>query len=197
MTIGIDDFSSPAGPTSSSVIGPTLGSIAGPTLDSVISPASGSVADPAPNFVTGPAPAIVTSHIAPVVIDLTKSNYFYEKQVMAENLTSSKLYMKRTIWIGAIPFRETGKVWNYMLSISDNTQKAEVAKNLGHQFIFLAEKIGDGYQQFFNLVKCNWKETGMAKNTMTDIIIRFCSYITANKEKDVFHIKTLVGINKY
>ena len=40
-----------------------------------------------------------------------------------------------------------------MLEIPDETKIAGVAKNLCHQFIFLAEKMEDGYQQFSNLVK--------------------------------------------
>ena len=51
---------------------------------------------------------------------------------MAEDLTSSKLYMKVTIWIGGIPFGEIGKAWNYMLGILDDTQRAEVVEDLGH-----------------------------------------------------------------
>ena len=84
-----------------------------------------------------------------------------------------------------------------MLGIPDDTQRVKVANNLGHQFIFLTKKMGDGYQQFSDLVKCIWKETGMAKNTMTSIIIRLCPHNTANKEKSVFYSKTLAAINKY
>ena len=195
--MGTDDFSAPAGPAPGSVTGPTPGSIAGPAPDSVTSPAPGSVAGPAPDSITGLAPGVVAGRIAPVVINPTKGNYFYGKQVMAEDLTSSKLYMKGTIWIGGIPFGETGKAWNYMLGIPDDIRRAEVAKNLGHQFIFLAEKMEDKYQQFSDLVKRTWKKTGIAKDTMTDIITRLRSHITANNEKDVFRSKTLAAIDKY
>ena len=116
---------------------------------------------------------------------------------MPEDLTNSKLYIKGTIWIGGIPFSETGEAWNYMLGIPDNTQKAEVAKNLGHQFIFLAEKMEDGYQQFSDLIKRTWKETGMTKDTITGIITKLCPHITANKKKIVFHSKALAAIDKY
>ena len=97
MTMGTDNFSAPAGPASGSVIGPAPGSVAGPAPDSVTSPAPGFIASPAPDSVTGPAPCIVASCIAPVVINSTKSNYFYGKQITAKDLTSSKLYMKGTI----------------------------------------------------------------------------------------------------
>ena len=195
--MGTDDYFAPAGPT--------FGSVAGPASDFIISSALGSVTGPAPDSVTGPTsgiiagstPGVVVSRIAFIVIDLTKGNYFYEKQVIAEDLTNSKLYMKETIWIEGIPFGEIGKAWNYMLDIPDDTQRAKVAKDLGHQFILLAEKMRDGYQQFSDLVKHTWKETGIAKNIMTDIIIRLRPHITINKEKNVFSSKTLVAINKY
>ena len=195
--MGTDDFFAPAGPSLGSITGPTPGSVAGPAPDSVTSPAPGSVAGPAPDSVTSPAPGVVAGRVAPVMINPTKGNYFYRKQVTAEDLTSSKLYMKGTIWIGGIPFGETGEAWNYMLGILDDTQKAEVAKDFGHQFILLAEKMGDGYQQFSDLVKRTWKETGMAKDTMTGIITRLRPHITANKEKGVFRSKTLAAIDKY
>ena len=120
MSMGIDDFSASTGPAPGFVTGPASGSVAGPAADSITSPAPGSVAGPAPDSVTGPALGVVADRVAPVVIDPTKGNYFYGKQVTAEDLTSSKLYMKGTIWIGGIPFSKTDKAWNYMLGIPDN-----------------------------------------------------------------------------
>ena len=109
MTIGTNDFSTPAGPTPGSVIGFTSGSVAGPAPDSVTNPAPGFVAGPAPDSVTIPVPGVVAGCVIPVVIDPTKGNYFYAKQVTAEDFTSSKLYLKGTIWIGGIPFGKTGE----------------------------------------------------------------------------------------
>ena len=148
-----DNFSASAGPISGFVTSLAPGSIAGPVPDSVTSLAPGSIAGPAPDSVTSPAPGIIAGRVTPVVIDSTKGNYFYGKQVTAEDLTSFKLYMKRTIWIGGIPCGETCEALNYMLSILDDTQRAEVAENLGLQFILLAKKMGDGYQQCCDLVK--------------------------------------------
>ena len=195
--MGTDDFSAPASLASSSVTGLAPGSVASPALDFITCLIPGSVACPTLDSVIGPAPGVIAGHVALVVIDSTKSNYFYGKQFTAENLTSSKLYMKRTIWIEGIPFGKTGKAWNYMLGILDETRKAKVVKDLSHQFIFLAEKMRDGYQQFSDLVKRSSKKTGMAKNTMTGIITRLCLFITVNKEKGVFCSKTLVAIDKY
>ena len=161
MIIGTDHFSTLADPAPGSVTnlapgsvtGSTPGSVASPAPDSIISPAPGSVAGPAPDSITNLAPGVVASRVTPVVIDSTKDNYFYGKQVTAEDLISSKPYMKGIIWIRDILFDETSKAWNYMLGIPDDIQRAEVAKDLGHQFILLAKKMGDGYQQFSDLVK--------------------------------------------
>ena len=92
----------PAGPAHDFVKGPAPCSVASSASDSITGPTHGFVADLATDFVTSPAPGIVASRVAPIMIDLIKSNYFYRKQVMAEDLTSSKLYMKRTIWIKGI-----------------------------------------------------------------------------------------------
>ena len=97
MTMGTNDFSAPTGTAPGFVTGPSLGSVAGLAFNSITSPAPGSVAGPAPDSITGPAFNVVAGRVAPVVIDPTKSNYFYGKQVTAEDLTSSKLYMKGTI----------------------------------------------------------------------------------------------------
>ena len=130
--MGTDDFFAPVSPAPGSITGPAPSSVAGPALEYITSPTPGSIAGPAPNSVTGPALGVVAGRVAPVVIDPTEDNYFYEKQVTAEDLTSSKLYMKGTIWIGGIPFDETGKAWNYMLGIPDDTQKTKVVEDLGH-----------------------------------------------------------------
>lgn len=45
------------------------------------------------------------------------------------------------------------EAWNYKLEIPDNKCQAEMAEDLGHHFMLLAEKMGDGYQIFVNLVK--------------------------------------------
>lgn len=89
MTIGIDDFFASAGPAFGSVTSPAPGSIIGPTLDSFTDSSLGSIA--------GPTPGVIAARIAHVVIDLNKSNYFYKNQIMAQDLTNSKLYIKEII----------------------------------------------------------------------------------------------------
>lgn len=105
--------------------------------------------------------------------------------------------MKGTILIGGIPFSKTVEAWNYMLGIPDETRRAEVAEDLGHQFILLAKKMGDGYHKFSDLVKRTWKDTGMAKNTMTGIITRLRPHVNANKQKGEHRTKPLQAINKH
>ena len=110
MTIGTDNFFAPVGPVLGSITSPAPGSIAGLAPDSVTSLAFCSVAGPAPDFVTSPASSVIVGRIALLVIDPIKGNYFYGKQVMVKDLTSFKLYIKGTIWIGGIPFGETDEI---------------------------------------------------------------------------------------
>lgn len=181
----------------SAPIGSAFNSVIGPAPSFVVGPAPDSVTNFALNPITGLIPGVVAVRIPFVMIDPKKSYYFYEKQVMVKNLTSYKLYMKGTIWIRGILFGEISKAWKYMLGISDETQKAEMTRNFGQQFIFLVKKIGDEYQQFSDLVKYTWKETSIAKDTMTNIIMRLRPYITASKKNGVFYSKILVAIDKY
>ena len=104
-----DDFSASAGPIPGFVIGPACGSVTGPAFDTIAGPGLDFVAGFTPDSVTSFALGIVAGSVTLVIIDLTKVNYFYGKQVMAKNLTNSKLYIKSTIWIEGILFGETGK----------------------------------------------------------------------------------------
>lgn len=91
MTMGIDDFSTLAG--------------SAPGL--VKSLASSFVASLALDSVTGPALGVVANCVTLIMIESTKSNYFYKKQITIEDLTSFKLYIKKTILIEKILFGET------------------------------------------------------------------------------------------
>ena len=115
----IDDLFGLAGPTPGSITGSALGSIAGPAFDSITNPAPSTVAGPTPDSISSPTLGIVLGRVASIVIDLTKSNYFYRTQITAKNLTSSTLYMKEKFWIENIPFGEIRKTWNYILGILD------------------------------------------------------------------------------
>lgn len=86
----IDNSSMPlASHVPGSVTGSAPGFLAGFVFDSIISLAFGSI--------TGPAPSVIASYVILMVINTTKGNYFYEKQIMIEDLINSKLYIKKTI----------------------------------------------------------------------------------------------------
>lgn len=71
-----------------------------------------------------------------------------------------------------------------------------MAKDFGHQFVHLMEKIENDYQTLSNLVKSTWKTTGMAKNTMFNLFTKFQSHIITNKRKSEYCTSTLKVINK-
>lgn len=82
------------------------------------SPPADFVPDPAPSLtpafdvglvsstVTTSTPGIIASCFAPVIIN-PHMTFYYEKVVMAEDLTNSKLYIRGIIWIGRILFSNT------------------------------------------------------------------------------------------
>lgn len=84
-----------------------------------------------------------------------------------------------------------------MLDNSDEIYWVGVAKNLGQQFVFLAEKMEDECQIFYNLIKCIWKKTGMGKDTMADLFFRLRPHVNVNKKKGENHIYSLQPIDKY
>lgn len=78
---------------------------------SALGPAPGSVLGPAlmfdigliPSTVTIPVFGVITDPVAFVVIN-PYIMFYYGKVIIAKDLTSSKLYIKRTIWIERILF---------------------------------------------------------------------------------------------
>lgn len=84
-----------------------------------------------------------------------------------------------------------------MLGIPNKKYQAKMAENLGHQFVFLVKKMENRYQIFADLIKCTWKETGMAKDTMSNLFSRLYFYINANKKKGEYYTSTLERIDKY
>ena len=97
MIIGINNFSAPTSLTFGSITGPALYFIASPTLNPITSPTLGSIAGLFLDSVINPAPGIDIGRVFLIVIDLINGNYFYGKQVIVEDLTNFKLYMKETI----------------------------------------------------------------------------------------------------
>lgn len=83
------------------------------------------------------------------------------------------------------------------MGILDQTQQAEVAKNITHQHALLAEKMGYGYQNMSVLLKRDWKSAGMAKETMPSLLSRLQPYIAASKKDIGNRANTLIEIEKY
>lgn len=104
--IGTNDSSISTGLAPISVASPAFGSIAGPMPGFATVPAPSSVNNIILGYVTVPTLGAITGHIVFVIMD-PKTTFFYGKQVTAEDYTSSKLYMKKTIWIGGILFGRT------------------------------------------------------------------------------------------
>lgn len=177
MTIETDD-SSP--PTSSA---PSFTPSSAPTFD------VGLVA----GTVTLSTPCAIAGRNTPVVINPHRI-FYYRIAATAEDLTTSKLYMKGTIWIGEIPFSNTTEAWNYMLEIPNNKRQAKLAKDHEHQFVFLLGKMGNNYQTFANQIKSTWKSTGMARDTMASIVASLQPHIIA-KSKNC--MSTLEALEKH
>lgn len=77
--MGTNDFYVPAGLKSGFITGSISGFVAGSAFGSI------------------PIPGIIPSRVTYMVIDSTKGNYFYRKQVITKNLTNFKLNIKNII----------------------------------------------------------------------------------------------------
>lgn len=95
-----------------------LNSITSLILDSVTSYAPTFVNDSTFRSVTISAPCALAGRITFIIMNL-KTTFFYNKQVTVEDYTSSKLYIKRIIWVKRILFNKTTNSKNYILGILD------------------------------------------------------------------------------
>ena len=84
-----------------------------------------------------------------------------------------------------------------MLGISDPTHRLEVAENIAHKQMLLAEIIGSKLETMGRLLKKDWKAVRMAKKTMTDLIWRIQSVVTALKKNSGNRSRMLSNIEKY
>lgn len=98
---------------------------------------------------------------------------------------------------GGVPFPSLEEAWRYMLGIFDQSQRLEVAEDVAHQQVLLAEKIGCKHENMARLLKRDWKSVGMAKQTMTDLIGRLQPFVTALNKPPGNRSSTLSAINKY
>ena len=107
----------------------------------------------------------------PIVQDMT-TPFYIGKPLTAEDNTNAKMYTKGTFWIGGVPFPSLDDAWQYMLRIPDDAQRLEVAEDVAHQHVLLAEKMGYEHLNMTALLKRDWQSVGMAKETMTDLLAR-------------------------
>lgn len=87
-------------------------------------------------------------HLKPVTPfiknDITRQ-FFLKKIIMTSNNSNICIYNKKTIWDDSLFFDKVNDIWQYMLSIFDPVQRSEIVKDIIHQYIFLAKKIGSEY----------------------------------------------------
>ncbi len=63
------------------------------------------------------------------------------------------MYIKATIWIGGVPFPSLDKAWEYMLEISNDDQQREIAKDITHQQVLSAERMGYKHKNMARLLQ--------------------------------------------
>ncbi len=102
---------------------------------------------------------------------MTKPFFIRKPVIVADNITS-RIYTKSIIWIGGILFSSLDKAWKYMLNIPNRLQRLEIAKEIAHQQVLAAEKMGCKYKNMARLLKRDWKSVEMAKGTITDLVSR-------------------------
>ena len=134
--------------------------------------------------------------LLPVVLDMSKPFHIGKLVTSADNTTAMKT-LKGTIWIAGVPFSSLNKAGQYMLDILDPAHQLEVAEDVAHQQVLSAEIIGSKYKIMGRLLKRDWKAVVMAKETMTDQIVRIQPVVTALKKNSGNWSKTLSDIRKY
>lgn len=76
-----------------------------------------------------------------------------------------------------------------MLKIPDDKQQQKTAKNIAHQQVLSAKKMGYKHKNMSRLLKRDWKSIGMATETITDLVHRLQPIITALKKKPRQQVK--------
>ena len=90
--------------------------------------------------------------LLPVVLDMTKPFHIGKPVTSADNTTAMKT-LKGTIWIAGVPFPSLDEAWQYMLGIPDLAHRLEVAEDVPHQQVLLAEIIGSKHETMARLLK--------------------------------------------
>ncbi len=92
-------------------------------------------------------------------------------------------------------FPSLDKAWEYMLGIPNSLQQLEIAKDIAHQQILVAEKIGCEYKNMARLLKRDLKSVGKAKNTMINLVGCLQTVVTALKKSIGKRASTLLAIS--
>ncbi len=79
--------------------------------------------------------------------------FFIGKPVTTLDNTTVRIYIKATIWIGGVPFPSLDKVWEYMVGISDDDQRREIAEDIAHQQVLSAEMMGYEHKDMARLLQ--------------------------------------------
>lgn len=95
-------------------------------------------------------------------------------------------------------FPSLDDAWQYMMSILDQTQRIEVAEDVAHLHVLLAEKMGYEHQNMTAVLKRDWKSVGMTKKTMNATSLQTSTICDSIQKKNTgYRASTLVAINKY
>ena len=79
--------------------------------------------------------------------------FYIGKPFISTNNTLVLIYIKRILWIGGVSFLFLDDDGQYILTIPNELQRLEVAKNVAYQQVLLAEKIGGKHENMTMLLK--------------------------------------------
>ncbi len=123
--------------------------------------------------------------------------FFIRKPVTTLDNRTAQMYIKATIWIGDVLFPSLDEAWEHMLGSPDDDQLREIAKNIAHQQVLSAERMGYEHKDMARLLQRDWQSVGMAKKTMTDLIRRLQPVVTTLKKNPGNRSSTLTAIKQY
>ncbi len=123
--------------------------------------------------------------------------FFIVKPVITLDNRTAQMYIKATIWIGGVLFSSLDEAWDYMLRIPNDDQRREIAKDIAHQQVLSAERMGYKQKDMARLLQWDWQSVGMAKETMTDLVCRLQPVVTALKKNYGNRSSTLAAIKHY
>ncbi len=84
-----------------------------------------------------------------------------------------------------------------MLGIPDNDQRREIAEYIAYQQVLSAERMGYKHKDMARLLQRDWQLVSMAKETMTNLVRRLQSIVTALKKNPGNRSSTLATIKQY